>query len=134
MKNGYYIDFATNTLTITNEFNRRANNPSTPEYATMRQIRNECPNIQVVIRKVRRRRAPHDHLTYDKMVAFIACQREAARLLQEFKTVRTMAGAQSNPYSYVKRWFLATFPNYREIPKLESDEAKVLEKVKSGAA
>lgn len=129
MKNGYYIDFTTNTIKVTKAFNRRAGISGSGEYDIIMQTRERCPQLRVVIIEAKRKKkTPHDHFTYDKMVAFIACQNDSERLLQDFKTVRTLAGVQRNPYNYVKRWFLSAFPDYWEIPKFGSNEENVLAK------
>ena len=98
MKNGYKMNFVTNTLTITNGFNRRANDDNTDEYRIINKLRQDCPSLRIVFCTPKRKKT--SRLTYEKMMSFIGCQRDAAKLLQEFNTVRDFSRAQPSPYNF----------------------------------
>ena len=111
------MNFVTNTLTITKGFNRRANNENTEEYRIIKKLRQDCPNLRIVFYTPKQKKSPR--LTYEKMISFIGCQNDAAKLLQEFNTIRNFSKAQPSTYNYVKSWFMNKFPNYRELPKFD---------------
>ena len=73
-----------------------------------------------IISKSRRRRArscnPAKGLTYANMERYIRVFKNADELLEQFENVKELAAAQSNPYMYVKQWFISQFPNYKELP------------------
>ena len=41
--------------------------------------------------------------------------------LEELHAVMDAGKAQKNQYEYVRRWFLANYPHYREIPVLDGE-------------
>ena len=123
MKNTYKIDFTNNTLTMSKAFEDAANDPSTPEYKLLQQIRADFPGLTVA-RKSRRpskKANPSKNLTYANMEQYIKAFKNAADLLAEFEKVKQLAGAQTNSYQYVRRWFVAQFPNYKELPDFSSE-------------
>lgn len=122
MKNAYKIDFTNNTLTMSKAFEDAANDPSTPEYKLLQQIRADFPGLTVV-RKTRRpskKANPSKNLTYANMEQYIKAFKNADDLLKEFEKVKQLAGPQTNRYQYVRRWFVAQFPNYKELPDFSS--------------
>jgi hypothetical protein len=119
MRNGYSMNFVTNTMTITRGFNRRASNSNTNEYQLLMGLRRDFPNLRIVFYAPKRKRTAR--LTYDKMICYIGCQNDAPARLQEFNVIRETSIAQASPYNYVKSWFLREFPNYNEIPKFDEN-------------
>lgn len=117
MRKGYSMNYATNTLTITRGFNRRACDENTEEYRKINQLRGNCPNLRIVFYTPKRKRT--SRLTYDKMVCYIGCFDDAAKRLQEFNAVREFSQAQPSPYTYVKSWFVREFPKYKELPQFD---------------
>ena len=134
MKNTYKVDFTNNTLTMSKAFEDAANDPSTPEYKLLQQIRADFPGLTVA-RKSRRpskKTNPSKNLTYANMEQYIKAFKNAAELLAEFEKAKQLAGPQTNRYQYVRRWFLKQFPNYKELPDFSSEQLKF--KVISAAA
>lgn len=75
-----------------------------------------CYNIDTA----KERKTKRDNLTYANMITFINCQNNAEILLKEFEKVKELASGQGgNVYQNVKRWFLQTFPNYKDIPSFD---------------
>lgn len=127
MKNTYKIDFTNNTLTISKAFEDAANDPSTPEYKLLQQIRADFPGLMIV-RKTRRpskKANPNKNLTYSNMERYIKALTNTNDLLKEFESVKELAGAQTNSYQYVRGWFLKQFPNYKELPDFNSKQLEV---------
>ena len=122
MKRNYKIDFTTNTLTITKGFEKELLDPTSDEYKLLLRLKADFKNLRVVKKAApRRKKKPRAGLTYDKMVKFLSCQANSAILLNEFTEVREYSKAQSNPYQFVRDWFLLNFPHYDAIPKFDRE-------------
>ena len=115
----YKIDFTTNTLTITKDFERKATNINSVEYQTLKQLKVDFPSLRIVKKASPKRKSSLSRPTYDKMVKFLSCQTNFSILLKEFAEVREYSKAQENPYQFVREWFFANFPNYQSIPKFD---------------
>ncbi len=122
MKRNYKMDFTTNTLTITKGFEKELLDPTSDEYKLLLRLKADFKNLRVVKKAApRRKKKPRAGLTYDKMVKFLSCQANSAILLNEFTEVREYSKAQSNPYQFVRDWFLLNFPHYDAIPKFDRE-------------
>ena len=129
MKNTYKIDFANNTLTMTKAFEAAANEYGSEEYKLLQQLRADFPGIQI-IRKTRRpskTSRPNKNLTYANMEKYMSVFKNAAELLAQFEIVKTCSQKESNPYQYVKEWFVTQFPNYKELPDFGTNAPKVID-------
>lgn len=121
----YKMDFITNTLTITKDFEKKAMNVNSVEYQTLKQLRMDFPSLRIVKKSAPKRKSSLARPTYDKMVKFLSCQANSAVLLKEFTEVREYSKAHENPYQFVREWFFANFPNYQSIPKFD-EEGKLI--------
>lgn len=120
MKNGYKIDFANGTISVTKAFMKEAETYDSNAYKTLMTLRTELPDMRIMAPKPNRKGKKRDNLTYANMITFINCQNNAEILLKEFVKVRDLASGQGgNAYQNVKRWFLQTFPNYKDIPSFD---------------
>ena len=117
----YKMDFITNTLTITKDFEKKAMNVNSVEYQTLKQLKADFPSLRIVKKSAPKRKSSLARPTYDKMVKFLSCQSNSAILLKEFAEVREYSKAQENPYQFVREWFFANFPNYQRIPKFDEN-------------
>lgn len=119
MKNGYKMDFRNSTLTITKEFERRAMDTNSAEYATLTKLRADFPNLRIVMKAATKRKRNSSKPTYDKMVNYLSCQPNSIILLNQFIEVKERSQSQDNPYQFVRDWFLSSFPDFRKIPKFD---------------
>ena len=117
----YKMDFTTNTLTITKDFEKKAMNVNSVEYQTLKQLKADFPSLRIVRKVSPKRKSSLARPTYDKMVKFLSCQANSAILLKEFAEVREYSKAQENPYQFVREWFFANFPNYQSLPKFDKE-------------
>ena len=126
----YTIDFVKSTIVVTKAFVKRAGQIGTPENHLLSQLCKDYPQMRVVHKLVKapvKTRSNQPNLTYASMETYMSCLPDAPLHLKEFETVRQMACAQSSPYFYVKKWFLKTFPDYRELPSFD-EQGNVLTK------
>lgn len=120
MKNGYKIDFVSGTILVTKAFMKEAETYNSNAYKAIMTLKLDLPNMQIVVQKQNRKNRKRNNLTYTNMLRFINCQNNAEILLKEFEQVKEIASGQGgNAYQNVKRWFLQTFPNYKEIPSFD---------------
>lgn len=128
MKNGYKMDFIKCTLTITKEFERRAMDTNSEEYATLTKLRADFPNLRIVMRATPKRKRNNLKPTYDKMVNYLSCQTNSINLLNQFIEVKERSKSQENPYKFVRDWFLSSFPDFGELPKFKESEYPIAQR------
>lgn len=110
------IDFNMNRMIVTKSFYEKAMNPNNEEYTTLLCIRNDFPGIRIHVKEAKKRKGLVARLTYDKMVKYIACQKNSDAMLLMFNAVKEQSKSQNAPYMFVKGWFLKTFPEYTKYP------------------
>lgn len=128
MKNTYKVDFVNNTLTMTKAFEDAASNPTSQEYKLLQQIRADFPGL-TIIRKTRRapkKARPTKNLTYKHMEQYMSVFQNADKLLAQFEVVKECSKQQPSPYKFVRDWFEAQFPKYREQPDFSPNASKVV--------
>lgn len=128
MKNTYKVDFVNNTLTMTKAFEDAASNPTSQEYKLLQKIRADFPGL-TIIRKTRRapkKARPTKNLTYKHMEQYMSVFQNADKLLAQFEVVKECSKQQPSPYKFVRDWFEAQFPKYREQPDFSPNASKVV--------
>lgn len=118
---GYKIDFATNTLTINFKFNKALSDFGSPEYNRYHAIMTDFPNLTVVVKAGREitTTRPTKRLTYPNMETYMSCFENADALLDRFTIVQKRSKVLASPYKYVRDWFQAQFPDYKESATFE---------------
>lgn len=115
---GYKIDFTNNTLTMNYTFAAAASIHNTEEYNLLKTIQQDFPGIQIITKSGRTQKKAHQfkRLTYTNMEKHISVYENAEELLDMFRQVKSLSRTAKSPYAYVRKWFEAQFPDYREIP------------------
>lgn len=113
---GYKLDFATNTLTINYKFNKALSDFGSKEYKRYKAIMRDFPNLTVVVKAGREitTTRPTKRLTYDNMETYIGSFENADALLDRFAVVQRRSKAVASPYKFVRDWFQAQFPEYKD--------------------
>lgn len=115
--NGCKVDFANNTIIINLKFQKAAKNPGSNEFNLLTDLMTKLPGFTVcplpgkVITKTR----PTKRLTYKNMETYIKTYENADELLKHFETVKEKSQPLASPYKYVRKWFVAQFPNYNVV-------------------
>lgn len=124
---GYSIDLAKKTITLTNEFMKKANNVSTGEFKELATLYQTFPAFKYEMRKAEKKvgKKTHHGLTVERMLKLIALQPDSQQVMKEYNTLLSFYGkevADENgkktiraPYGKVKSWFLKKYPNYKEL-------------------
>ena len=119
MKKAYEINWNTNTITMSKKFAEEANHYGTPAYNLLMDVRSKGFNI--VVRKADKRKPCPTRLTFKQMENHLSCLTDADERLEQLHVVMSAAKGQKNPYEYVRKWFLANYPHFSEIPTVSSD-------------
>ena len=53
--------------------------------------------------------------------------KNADELLAQFDTVKRCSLGQNSPYKFVREWFEAQFPKYKELPDFGNNALKVID-------
>lgn len=125
---GYKIDFTTNTIVMNYKFAAASKKYGTPEYKLLKDILADFPTMKTVVKAGREIKTarPNKRLTYANMEKHISAYTNADELHSIFETVKTLSKPLASPYKYVSDWFVAQFPNYKEIPAFKNGKLYVL--------
>ena len=115
------IDFDRNEAIVTKAFQKKATTYGTPEFRQWREIRNEFPEIKMVVVKSNRTSDLYN-TTYAKMEKYINTFDNAEAILAEMKKVRERSKIQRNPHRYVLAWFESVYPDYKTSDIFQEDE------------
>jgi len=116
---GYKVDFINRTIIVTKDFHRRASVETSEEGRKFKKLVKELPDFTVSFANPRRRKSASDRLTYDKMIEYICLQKDSESALRDFNTIRHPKEGRLSPYTHVKAWFLARFPEYNKLPQFD---------------
>ena len=115
---GYKINYKTNTVTMTKKFAAEAGEYGTEAYHMLMDVRSKGFNI--IVRESKPRKACPTRITFKQMEIILSCMDYADERLEQLHTVMDAGKGQKNQYEYVRRWFLANYPHFAEIPVLST--------------
>ena len=125
----YTLDVVSKTLTVTEKFNKKLQDPTSEEFALYPTLMATIPGLTVANRT--HKSATHyttksgekfncnqfKNLTYKNMEQFMSALPENEGYFGEYKFLRDNATRiQHNGYALVRRWFVAQFPHFRKNP------------------
>jgi len=116
MKN-YQIDFAANTITITQKFAKAAGQIGTEEFQIMMELRRL--NMAIITKPPVKKKS--SNLTYERMKRYIALLEDSEKYQKEFEAVCVESLSMKAPYAYVRKWFKTTFPSYGKQPERNAE-------------
>ena len=118
---GYKFDHINGRIVITREFAKKANTFGSNEYKTLQRLRKELPGYAVVFTAPHRKTSAKSHMTLAKMLRYIEQQPDKESILADMKQVRYPEDcSDAAPFSVVKKWFFARFPNYGQMTPVDS--------------
>ena len=77
--------------------------------------------FHIAVRQPAKRKACPTRITFKQMEIILSGMNYADERLEQLHAVMDAGKGQKNQYEYVRRWFLANYPHYREIPVLDAD-------------
>lgn len=116
---GYSIDWEKHVVTLTKKFAEEANVYGTTAYGIVNGFRKD--GFHIGVRKAEKRKACATRLTFKKMEQYLSFLANADEHIAELHAMMNIGKTQTNPYEFVRQWFLKNYPNFREIPKLNND-------------
>lgn len=121
--NGYKIDFTKNTITMNYTFAKSANEYGSAEYELLTKVLADFPTMKVIVKsgRVQKTARKNKGLTYKNMESHIRAYSNSDELLKMFDKVIEMSATAKSPYKYVRDWFEAQFPNYKDIPQFDKN-------------
>ena len=112
---------------VTKEFAKNARIFGTSEYKLWREIRQDCPNAEMVTKTIKKnpnKKNDTKNMTYERMAIYIREQENAASLMIEFKKQISLSKVQTNPYRCVLAWFIQKFKDYDDYKNFFAEAAK----------
>lgn len=139
--NGYKLDLANKTITITKAFEEAVASGKGKEYELFMKIQKDIPGLTVIHKthktpKKYKTKGGEEYscnqfknLTYERMEAFMNAIPNSEEYLKAYNFLRYGVGSvQTSCYTAVRRWFVAQFPEYRKNPLFYlNNEPKVID-------
>ena len=116
MKNIFTFDFVKKTIVGSKRSIERANKGLSPEYEELVEMLEKQPTFKVKAKKIKSNdsKKKYTNLTFNRMEEYIRLQPNSKELMVEFNRVKEIAEAKGAKYPLTKKWFLSTFPEYKD--------------------
>lgn len=115
MTNKFNYNFVNKTIVGSKRSIERANKGLSPEYQELTYMLSQHPDFTVVekVIQVNESKKTYNKLTLDRMKEYIETQANAEEKIEEFEAIKKVAKARGALYPLSKKWFLATYPEYK---------------------
>lgn len=112
IKNPIRINRANAKIEVSKVFLKRANLYGTSESITLEKVRAAYPEFEVVGRSITKSntKRPYLRVSYAYMERYIASHANSNMRMKEYKEMRFRAECHEVPFSEVKKWFIACYP------------------------
>ena len=112
----FTYNFVNKTIVGTKSAINRANKGMKPEYDTLCEMLAAHPDFTVVEKQIDHKadKKKYNGLTLPRMKEYIETQPNSEKRLIEFAAIQKVAAAKGAKYPLTKKWFLATFPEFKE--------------------
>ena len=136
MRNVLKIDHKNAKIIMDREFSVRASIFGSDEYKQLQEARKDYPNYGVMRKTIKKnsKKEAFKGLTYAYMEEYMDTHNVSEKNRQEYKEKRFLAKCHSIRYPHIKKWFLETFPDVKnlglenkEISNVETDAADAAE-------
>ena len=108
-----------NTLTVSKSFYKKASVCGSAEYYELRQAKIENPGFKIVFKTIEKK--TYNGLTFAVMKAYIESQSNSEKQLKVFEAVKRIAEMKGSKYPLTKKWFLNTYPDFKENAVKENE-------------
>jgi hypothetical protein len=113
---------------MTKKFAAEANDFGSEAYNILMDVRSK--GFHIAVRQPAERKACPTRITFKQMEIILSCMDYADERLEQLHAVMDAGKGQKNQYEYVRRWFLRNYPNFQEIPVLDTNCRIVAPRVK----
>lgn len=132
MKKTFNYNFVEKTIVGSKAAIERANRGLNPEYAELTEMLAAHPEFTVSVKAIQKKegKKTYSKLTFDRMREYIETQfsdkDELNKKLTEFEAIQKVAKSKGAKYPLTKKWFLLTYPEFKEngVSEAESDETQ----------
>ena len=123
MKNTLTLNHEKRTIIMDRTFAKYAENTMSDEYAHLQRVRKDYPNYTVIQRQIKRNpnKKTYNGLTFAVMKAYIESQSNSEKQLKVFEAVKRIAEMKGSKYPLTKKWFLNTYPDFKENAVKENE-------------
>jgi len=116
---GYKINYSTNTISMNYKFAKSAQDFGSAEYKLLKALREDFPMMTTVVetgRKIDTTKLTK-RLTYANILEHISAYSNSDELIANFERAKELSKPLASPYKYVRDWFDAQFPEFRDVVK-----------------
>lgn len=106
------VNLIASTLTVSKSFYKKASVCGSTEYYELRQAMIENPNFSIVFKHIEKK--TYNGLTFTVMETYIKSQSNSEKQLKVFEAVKKIAEMKGSKYPLTKKWFLNTYPDFKE--------------------
>lgn len=133
MKKIFNYDFENKTIIGSNSAIKRANKGVGREYAELCRMIKDHPDFDIVPKDIDRKKnkKKYSGLTFERMEDYIMTQPDSENKLKLFKKIKDVAEAKGAKYPLTKKWFLKTYPEYKENESVVMSEATAQEQAEA---
>ena len=139
MKTRFTYNFVEKAIIGSKAAIERANKGKNPEYAELSGMLAAHPDFTVRVKDIQKKegKKTYSKLTFDRMEEYIKTQFSDKAVLNtklvEFSAIQKVAEAKGAKYPLTKKWFLSTYPSFKEN-EVSEDERTEEEKALAAAA
>ena len=115
-KNLFVIDFSTSSIVASATTLKKAHKPESPEYRVLTELLCVHPNFCVIEKDIQKKpgKKTYKGLTFQTMLDYIRTQTNSEDKIKAYNAVRRIAKVKGCEYPLTKKWFLKTYPDYKE--------------------
>ncbi len=139
MKTRFTYNFIEKAIIGSKAAIEKANKGKNPEYAELSGMLAAHPDFTVRVKDIQKKegKKTYSKLTFDRMEEYIKTQFSDKAVLNtklvEFSAIQKVAEAKGAKYPLTKKWFLSTYPSFKEN-EVSEDERTEEEKALAAAA
>ena len=115
-KNLFVIDFPTSSIVASATTLKKARKPESSEYRVLTELLCVHPNFCVIEKDIQKKpgKKTYKGLTFQTMLDYIQTQTNSEDKIKTYNAVRRIAKVKGCEYPLTKKWFLKTYPDYKE--------------------
>ena len=132
----FTVDFQEQTIIGSKNAIEKAGHIGSPQYKELCEVIQAHPTFTIAEKaiKTKKDKATYHGLTFKTMEDYIKTQPNSELNLAKFAAVQRIAKAKNSLYPLTKKWFLNTFPMYKESSVAEVEDTAALKEEAEAAA
>ena len=132
----FTVDFQEQTIIGSKSTIEKAGRIGSPQYKELCEVIEAHPTFEIAekVVNVKKKKATYKGLSFENMRDYIKTQPDSKMNLAKFEAVKRIAKAKNSLYPHTKKWFLSTFPSYKENSIAEIEDAALKAETDAAAA